>query len=163
MIDVDWPDNDFTDIDVFWMSEVDHPYSHTNPIDYGPHNLQIESNSKGMHRGSGIYGHETSTGTEHEFLTASSSPGVKQILLHSATHGVGTNDNPLSIDVGMVAPMDGGLGVEVHDWRNSNRSETIRIGSTMDVEIVDATGVGWSQPLHISGQTVGQDDPLEKM
>ena len=162
LIDVDWPDNDFTDIDVFWMSEVDHPYSHTNPIDYGPHNLQIESNSKGMHRGSGIYGHETSTGTEHEFLTASSSPGVKQILLHSATHGVGTNDNPLSIDVGMVAPMDGGLGVEVHDWRNSNRSETIRIGSTMDVEIVDATGVGWSQPLHISGQTVGQDDPGDK-
>ena len=50
LIDVDWPDNDFTDIDVFWMSEVDHPYSHTNPIDYGPHNLQIESNSKGMHR-----------------------------------------------------------------------------------------------------------------
>ena len=24
LIDVDWPDNDFTDIDVFWMSEVDH-------------------------------------------------------------------------------------------------------------------------------------------
>ena len=162
LIDVDWPDNEFTDVDVFWMSEEDHPYSFTNPLDYGPHNLQIESNSRGMHRGSGIYGHETSTDESHEFLTASSSPGVKQVLLHSATHGVGTNDNPLSIDVGMLAPMDGGLGVEVYDWRTSNRSETIRIGSTMDVDITDATGVGWSQPQHLSGQSVGQDTPGDK-
>ena len=159
LIDVDWDDNIYTDIDVHWMSETSHPYSLSDPIAYGSRTMRMESNSANKHTGSGIYTYETNTGSSHEFLTASSTPGIKQVMLHSAMHGVGTNDNPISIDVGIIAPLDGGFGCTIEDWRYANRNESVRLGSTMDIDIVSAEAVGWSQPTLLSGQTVSQDNP----
>ena len=159
LIDVDWDDNIYTDIDVHWMSETLHPYSLSNPQAYGSRTMRMESSSANKHSGSGIYTFETNTGSSHEFLTADSTPGVKQVMLHSAMHGVGTNDNPVSIDVGVIAPLDGGFGCTVEDWIFGDRNESVRLGSTMDIEIITAEAVGWSQPTLLSGQTVAQDNP----
>ena len=159
LIDVDWDDNIYTDVDVHWMSETYHPYGVFDPIAYGSRTMKLESSSANKHAGSGIYTYETNTGESNEFLTASSSPGVKHVMLHSAIHGVPTNDNPLTIDVGIIAPLDGGLGCSVDDWRYGDRNESVRIGSTMDLDIVSANAVGWSQPTLLSGQTVSQDTP----
>ena len=157
LIDVDWDDNIYTDIDVHWMSETFHPYSFTNPQAYGSRTMRMESSSTNKHSGSGIYTYETNTGSSNEFLTASSSQGIKQVMLHSAMHGVGTNDNPISIDVGIIAPLDGGFGCTIEDWRYADRNESVRLGSTMDIDIISAEAVGWSQPTLLSGQTVSQD------
>ena len=162
LIDVDWDDNIYTDVDVHWMSETAHPYEVYDPVAYGSRTMKMESSSANKHSGNGIYTYETTTGDSHEFLTASSTPGVKHVMLHSAMHGVGTNDNPLTIDVGIIAPLDGGLGCTVEDWRFGNRNESVRIGSTMDLDIISAEAVGWSQPTLLSGQTVSQDTPDDR-
>ena len=90
VIDVDWPDNNLTDVDVHWMSEYGHPYFLEDPVAYGQYNLIPEVSSKNMDSGSGKYAWETSTGNSHEVLVAEATPGMKQMMLHSASHGVNT-------------------------------------------------------------------------
>ena len=36
ILDVDWLDNPFTDIDVLWLTEKPHEYSSEDPQSYGP-------------------------------------------------------------------------------------------------------------------------------
>ena len=75
-----------TDVDVHWMSEYGHPYFLEDPVAYGQYNLIPEVSSKNMDSGSGKYAWETSTGNSHEVLVAEATPGMKQMMLHSASH-----------------------------------------------------------------------------
>ena len=47
------------------------------------------------------------------------SPGVHQMALHTAHHGVTTNDNPLNVSVGYAAEQSGFHKV-VTDWSEAN-------------------------------------------
>jgi len=158
LVDVDWPDNNWTDIDVHWMSEQPHGYYHLDPLSYGPLTLTMETGSTNKDRGSGIYAWETSTGSSHEFLTASATPGLKQMMLHSVMHGVNTNEAPINISVGYIAPVGGGLEKRVSDWSMAAGNETIRLVSTMDVPPTQVTAHGWAQPILMPSETASQDD-----
>ena len=52
IIDVDWDDNPFTDIDVLWMSQTPHGYLDEDTSAYG-NSTFIEERSINNHRGSG--------------------------------------------------------------------------------------------------------------
>ena len=159
VIDVDWPNNSYTDVDVHWMSERDHPFQLDDPAAYGPVNLEPEVSSRNMDTGSGIYDWETSTGSSHEVLVAEATPGLKQMMLHSARHGVNTNDNPLNISVGYVASIDGTLSRVVSDWNNATGQEVVTFGSTMELDIASVAGYGWTQPTIMPTETALQDTP----
>jgi len=157
IIDVDWANNTYTDVDVHWMSEIAHPFYADDPAAYGPRSVAIETGSTNKDRGSGIYGWETSTGSSHEMIIADDSPGTKQMLLHSAMHGVNTNDNPLNITVGYVAPLGAGLSTVVSDWSMADGNASYHIGSTLPLDVVGMTAHGFTQPEYLASEVAYQD------
>jgi subtilisin family serine protease len=157
IIDVDWPDNNLTDIDLHWMSENGHPYFLDDPAAYGPINLIPEVSSRNMHVGSGKYAWETSTGSSHEVLVAEPTPGLKQLMMHSAMHGVNTNDNPLNISVGYVTTLNGSLTKVVDDWADAAGQETLTFGATLPLNVSSVEGFGWTQPILLPTETATQD------
>ena len=159
IVDVDWPDNNLTDVDVHWMSESGHPYYLDDPVSYGQYNLVPEISSTNMDSGSGKYGWETSTGGSNEVLVAEATPGIKQMMLHSAMHGVNTNDNPLNISVGLVNAINGSLQQNIFDWENAEGSDIVTIGATLPLNVSSVEGFGWTQPLLLPSQTATQDVP----
>jgi subtilisin family serine protease len=161
LVDVDWGNNSYTDVDIHWMSEQPHGYNLEDPAAYGPYTFGMETGSTNKDRGSGIYGYETSTGSSHEFLVAEATPGLKQMMLHSAMHGVSTNDNPLNISVGYIAPVGGGLSKRVTDWSNAAGNESVQLVSTMAVEIAAVDAYGWSEPILLPSEIITQDVPSE--
>ena len=64
------------------------------------------------------------------------------MLLHSAMHGVNTNDKPLNISVGYITPLDSGLTTTLADWTQQSGVSTHRIGSTMELDIDSITANG---------------------
>jgi len=161
LVDVDWPDNPFTDVDIHWMSESDHPFYVDDPAAYGPRTVVLETGSVGQHQGSGKYAHYTNGGGSREIIIADDSPGTKQMLLHSAMHGVNTNDNPLNISVGYITPLDSGLTTTLADWTQQSGVSTHRIGSTMELDIDSITANGFTIPQYLSSETAYQDDPAD--
>ncbi|MEE2759106.1 MAG: S8 family serine peptidase [Candidatus Thermoplasmatota archaeon] len=159
MIDVDWPDNPYTDVDIHWMSEADHPFYIDNPLAYGPRTVVMETGSVGQHQGGGKYGHYTNGGGSREIIIADDTPGTKQMMLHSAMHGVNTNDNPLNISVGYITPLGSGFTTTLTDWAQNSGVSAHRIGSTMDLDIAGISGTGFTIPQYLSSETVYQDDP----
>ena len=159
LIDVDWPDNPFTDVDVHWMSEADHPFFLDDPAAYGPRTVVMETGSVGQHQGGGKYAHYTNGGGSREIIIADDSPGTKQMMLHSAMHGVNTNDNPLNISVGYITPIDSGLSTTLSDWAQVSGTSSHRIGSTVDLEIDSIDAHGFTIPQYMSREVVFQDDP----
>ncbi|MBT4060207.1 MAG: S8 family serine peptidase [Euryarchaeota archaeon] len=159
VIDVDWPDNSYTDVDVIWMSESRHPYYLDDPNAYGQYNLVPEISSQNEDIGSGKYRWQTSTGGSHEVLVADATSGMKQMMLHSIRHGVNTNDNPLNISVGYVNAVNGSLTKVVDDWANGDGNEIITIGATLDLNVSSVEGFGWTQPVLLPSETATQDTP----
>ena len=159
VMDVDWPDNQYTDVDVFWMSETGHPYYSEDPTAYGQYNLVPEVSSKSEDLGNGKYRWQTSTGGSHEVLIAEATPGIKQMMLHSVRHGVNTNDNPVNISVGLVDAIDGSLTRVVRDWADGEGDEVITIGSTLPIDVSSIEGFGWTQPVLLPSETATQDTP----
>ena len=157
IVDVDWDDNIYTDIDAFWLSQTPHPYYQDAPDAYGPSGMAIESGSVNKHRGSGIWGHQTSTGSSHEMLTANPSSGLKQLILHSTTHGVSTNDNPINVSIGFAAAIAGNLTYTTDDWRQNNISDSLVFASTIDISASDMDAWGWTQPMYWPNETAYQD------
>lgn len=157
IVDVDWDDNAYTDIDAFWLSKTQHPYYLDDPTAYGQWGMAIEEASANKHRGSGIWGHETNTGSSNEMLTPIPSPGLKQLILHSTTHGVSTNDNPINVSIGFAAAIAGNLTYSTNDWRQNNISDTLVIGSTVDIPASDVNAWGWTQPMYWPNETAQQD------
>ena len=161
LVDVDWPDNPYTDVDVHWMSEADHPFYLDDPTAYGPRTVVMETGSVGQHQGGGKYAHYTNGGGSREIIIADDSPGTKQMLLHSAMHGVNTNDNPLNISVGYITPLDSGLTTTLSDWTQQSGVSTHRIGSTMGLDIDSIAANGFTIPQYLSSETAYQDDPAD--
>lgn len=161
IVDVDWPDNPYTDVDVHWMSEADHPFYLDDPAAYGPRTVVMETGSVGQHQGNGKYAYYTNGGGSREIIVADDSPGTKQMLLHSAMHGVNTNDNPLNISVGYITPLDAGLSTTLLDWTHLSGITSHRIGSTIDLDVDSIEAHGFTIPQYFSSETVYQDDPSD--
>jgi len=161
LVDIDWPDNPFTDVDVHWMSEADHPFFVDDPAAYGPRTVVMETGSVGQHQGSGKYAHYTNGGGSREIIVADDTPGTKQMLLHSAMHGVNTNDNPLNISVGYISPLDAGLSTTLNDWSQMNGVSSHRIGSTVPIDVSSINAHGFTIPQYLSSETAYQDDPSD--
>jgi len=159
IVDVDWPDNGYTDIDAHWLSRIPHPYYQDDPLAYGQWGMAAESSSIGKHRGSGIWERQTATGSDRELLTAEATPGLKQLILHSTMHGVNTNDNPVNVSVGYAATISGNLSHLTDDWTQTNISDSLILGSTVDITPADISGWGWTQPQFFPGEMASQDDP----
>ena len=161
LVDVDWPNNPYTDVDIHWMSEADHPFYLDAPSAYGPRTVMMETGSVGQHQGNGKYAHYTNGGGSREIIIAEDSPGTKQMLLHSAMHGVNTNDNPLNISVGYITPLDSGLTTTLADWTQQTGVSAHRIGSTMDLDIDSIAASGFTIPQYLSSETAYQDDAAD--
>jgi len=156
IVDIDWPDNGYTDIDAHILSRTQHPYAGTSP-DYPDWVLHVEESSTNKHQGSGIWARETNTGGDREILVGEASAGIKQVLLHSTMHGVLTNDNPVNITVGHVTSLTGNDSWIISNWSQGAINESIVIGSTLDVDVDDVRGYGWSRATHLLNQTASQD------
>ena len=163
IIDVDWDDNPFTDIDVLWMSQTPHGYFDEDTSAYGNSTFYIEERSINNHRGSGRHDWGTYTGESREVFAVPVSPGVHQMALHTAHHGVTTNDNPLNISVGYVAAEQSGFHKVVTDWSEANGTEQIHVVSTVPIPLESIESFGWTQPLYFDNETAYQDSSGDKM
>jgi len=159
LIDVDWNDNVWTDIDAHLLSEQAHPYFNEDPLAYGPVHFSVESGSENNYQGSGKWGWNTYTGESHELLQAKPSTGVKQLLLHSTFHGVGTNDNPVNVTVSYVDSLGAPLQRVVDDWSNGGFNQPIQIGSTHSLNVEEVRAIGWIKPLSLQNESATQDTP----
>ena len=156
VVDIDWPDNGYTDIDVHILSRTEHPYAGLSP-DYPDWVLHVEESSTNKHQGSGIWARETNTGGDREILVADASEGIKQVLLHSTMHGVLTNDNPVNITIGHITSLSGNDSWIISNWSQGVINESVVIGSTLDLDVDDVRGYGWSRATHLINQSVSQD------
>ena len=163
ILDVDWDDNPFTDIDILWLSETPHEYSDDDPDAYGPSTFFIEERSVNNHATSGQHNWGTYTGASRETFTVPASPGVHQMVLHTALHGVGTNDNPLNISVGYISAESSGFSRTVSDWSESEDNESALVVSTMPLPVETVTAQGWVRPISLDNQSAFQDEPNDKM
>ncbi len=156
IIDVDWPDNGFSDIDAHWLSRTTHPYASESP-DYGQWGMMVERSSENGHRGSGIWDRITSTGDDREILVAPASPGLKQLLLHSTMHGVNTNDNPVNVSVGYAGVIEGSLSHTISNWSNGNFNSSLVIASNVEIGVDEVDSFGWSRPIWHPNEVASQD------
>ncbi len=163
ILDVDWDDNPYTDIDVLWLTEVAHGYAEDAPDAYGSSTFHIEERSMNNHATSGQHNWGTYTGTSRETFVVPPTPGTHQMVLHTALHGVPTNDNPLNITVGYLAAESSGFRRTVMDWSEGNGTDTARIVSTIPLPVSSIGGYGWTQPIHLDNQTAYQDVSSDKM
>jgi len=159
LIDVDWDDNIWTDVDAHLLSEQAHPYFIEDPLAYGPVHFSVESGSVNDYQGSGKWNWNTYTGESRELLQAEASSGIKQLLLHSTFHGVGTNENPVNITFSYVDSLGAPLQRVVDDWDLGGFKEQIQIGSTHTLGVQEVRAVGWIKPLNLLNETVTQDTP----
>ncbi len=159
LIDVDWNDNIWTDIDAHLLSEQAHPYFSEDPLAYGPVHFSVESGSVNDYQGSGKWKWNTYTGGSHELLQADATGGIKQLLLHSTFHGVGTNDNPVNVTISYVDSLGAPLQRVVDDWNYGEFSQPIQIGSTHALEVQEVRAIGWIQPLNLLNESATQDSP----
>ena len=162
IIDVDWGDNPYTDIDVMWLSETQHGYSTEDSTPYGNSTFYIEKRSVNNYAGSGSHNWGTYTESSHEVLTVPVTPGVHQLALHTALHGVSSNDNPLNISVGYIAAEQSGFEKVVSDWDEGSGVEAVHLVSTVPLTVENVTSYGWSQPIFLPNETV-LDDGGNKM
>ena len=163
IIDVDWDDNPYTDIDVLWMSQKPHEYHDEDPEAYGDSTFYIEERSTNNHRGSGRHDWGTYTGESREVFAVPVSAGLHQMALHTALHGVSTNDNPLNISVGYVAAEQSGFHKVVTDWSKANGTEGIYVVSTVPIPLESVESFGWTQPIYFDNETAYQDTSNDKM
>jgi len=163
IVDVDWDDNPFTDIDVLWLSQTSHGYFEDDPLAYGSSTFFIEERSINNHRGSGRHDWGTYTGESREVFAVPVSPGIHQMALHTAHHGVTTNDNPLNISVGYVAAEQSGFHKVITDWSEGSGSENIHVVSTVPIPLESIQSFGWTQPIHFDNETAYQDTANDKM
>ncbi len=163
VLDVDWNDNPYTDIDVLWLTESPHGYAEDAPDAYGTSTFRIEGRSMNNHATSGQHNWGTYTGTSRETFVVPPTPGTHQMVLHTALHGVQTNDNPLNITVGYLAAEASGFQRTVTDWSEGGGNDTARIVSTIPLSVRSIEANGWSQPIHLENQTAYQDVSSDKM
>ena len=163
ILDVDWDDNPYTDIDVLWMTETPHGYYDDDPESYGPSTFFIEERSVNNHATSGQHNWGTYTGTSRETFAVPATPGIHQMILHTALHGVETNDNPLNISVGYISAESSGFTRTVTDWSESEGNDTALVVSTMPLSVQSVSSHGWVRPIYLDDQVAFQDDPGDKM
>ena len=163
ILDVDWDDNPYTDVDVLWLSEMPHGYSEDDPGAYGDSTFFIESRSTNNHAGSGSHNWGTYTGTSREMFAVPAEQGVHQMVLHTALHGVPTNDNALNISVGYIAAEESGFERVVTDWAEGSGVDAVHVVSTVPLSVDSVSAFGWSQPAHFDNETAFQDVSSDKM
>ena len=163
VIDVDWDDNPYTDIDVLWLSETPHGYSSENSTPYGNSTFFIEERSTNNYAGSGSHNWGTYTGGSREVFAVPVTPGVHQLALHTALHGVNSNDNPLNISVGYIAAEQSGFERVVTDWNEASGVDAVHLVSTVPLPIESVNSFGWSQPINLYNESVSQDTRGDKM
>lgn len=162
ILDVNWDDNPYTDIDVLWLSESSHGYAEEETDAYGNSTFFIESRSTNNHAGSGQHNWGTFTGTSREVFAVPASEGVHQMVLHTALHGVETNDNPLNISVGYVVAENSGLEKKVLDWSEGSGNDSLYLLSTMPLPVESVDAYGWNSVMNFVNETAS-DDGSNKM
>ena len=163
ILDVDWDDNPYTDIDILWLDETPHGYSSDDPDAYGDSTFGITSRSVNNHAGSGSHNWGTYTGTSREVFTVPALAGTHQMVLHTALHGVSTNDNALNISVGYVAAEEGGFSQSVGDWSEGDGVDAVHVVSTVPMDVESVSAYGWTQPIYFDNETAYQDVSNDKM
>ena len=163
ILDVDWDDNPYTDIDILWLDETPHGYSSDDPDAYGDSTFSITSRSVNNHAGSGSHNWGTYTGTSREVFTVPALAGTHQMVLHTALHGVSTNDNALNISVGYVAAEEGGFSQSVGDWSEGDGVDAVHVVSTVPMDVESVSAYGWTQPIYFDNETAYQDASNDKM
>ncbi len=163
ILDVNWDDNPYTDVDILWLDESPHGYSSDDPDAYGDSTFSITSRSVNNHAGSGKHNWGTYTGTSREVFTVPALTGTHQMVLHTALHGVSTNDNPLNISVGYVAAEADGFSQIVSDWSEGDGVDAVHVVSTVPMDVESVSAYGWTQPIHFDNETAYQDVSSDKM
>ena len=163
ILDVDWDDNPYTDVDILWLDETPHGYSADDPDSYGDSTFSITSRSANNHAGSGRHNWGTYTDTSREVFTVPALAGTHQMVLHTALHGVSTNDNALNISVGYVAAEADGFSQSVSDWSEGNGVDAVHVVSTVPMDVESVSAYGWTQPIYFDNETAYQDVSSDKM
>ena len=96
-------------------------------------------------------------------FTVPANQGVHQLVLHTALHGVPTNDNPLNVSVGYLAAEESGFQKLVTDWSEGSGVDAVHVVSTIPLNVESVSSYGWSQPAYFDNETAFQDVSGDKM
>jgi len=158
LVDVAWSTLP-TDIDAFIYGPELDAFSYNWPSIYGPYTLDFKGGSEKVYMGSGIYKFKTTTGGAEEVVSADAVPGLNLIALHNVLY----NDHfgePFTGKMGTftVAPIPVSITTST-----STGTQVMSAVSSLDLAGITAMAYGMSQPEHLTGQTIKQDDPANFM
>jgi subtilisin family serine protease len=148
-----------TDIDAFIYGPQSDVFSSIWPDYYGPYTLGFKGGSVNTLDGGGIFRFQTSTGGAEEVISGQAVPGLNMIALHNVLYN-DTSGEPFTGKVGTftVNPYP----VSISTSTNTG-TQAMSVVSTLDLIGLTAMAFGLSQPEHLTGQTIYQDNPANPM
>jgi len=148
-----------TDIDTWVYGPEEDVFSDTWPNRYGPYTLGYKGGSQKVYAGSGIYKFQTSTGGAEEVISADAVPGLNLIALHNVLYNDAFGEH-FSGKVGTftVTPIPVSITTST-----ITGTQVMSAVSSLDLAGITAMAYGMSQPQHLTGQTIYQDNPADFM
>jgi len=148
-----------TDIDTWIEGPTADVFSDTWPDRYGPYTLDFKGGSQKVYAGSGIYKFQTSTGGAEEVISADAVEGLNLIKLHNVLYNDAFGE-PFSGKVGTFTVTPYPVSITTSTSTGTQAMSTV---SSLDLAGVTAMAFGMSQPQHLTGQTIYQDNPANFM
>jgi len=148
-----------TDIDTWVYGPELDDFSYFWPDRYGPYTLDFKGGSQKIYAGSGIYKFQTSTGGAEEVISADAVPGLNLIALHNVLYNDAFGEH-FSGKVGTFTVTPYPVSITTS---TSTGTQVISAVSSLDLAGLTAMGYGMSQPEHLTGETIYQDNPADPM
>lgn len=170
LIDTQWENGPFTDIDTIVMGPTPDclsngvgcgfPFSGFpgDPGYYGPYTLDVIGRSPNTNAGAGVWIFNTSSGGPREIISAPYVPGLNLIALHNVNFQGAAISEGVTGKVGTISVNPSPINVIAKAGKGANKIK-VGINASLPLSglVVDAFGLG--APQTFPGQVVKQDDP----
>jgi hypothetical protein len=161
LVDVKWNTLP-TDIDAFIYGPEEDVFSTLWPDRYGPYTLGFKGGSVNTFSetaGGSVFKFQTSTGGAEEVISGDAVPGLNLIALHNVLYN-DTFGEPFTGKVGTFTVTPYPVSITTS---TSTGTQAMSVKSTLDLAGLSAMAFGVSQPEHLTGQTIYQDNPADPM
>jgi len=147
-----------TDIDTWVYGPEEDAFSDSWPSRYGPYTLGFKGGSEKANV-EGIFRFKTTTGGAEEVISADAVPGLNLIALHNGLYNDAFGE-PFSGKMGTFSVTPSTVSITTS---TSTGTQVMSAVSSLDLAGITAKAYGMSKPEHLTGQTIYQDNPADKM
>jgi len=158
LLDVGWTTLP-TDIDAFIFGPERDIFSEIWPNRYGPYTLDFKGGSVNTNMENGIFKFQTSTGGAREVIAADAVSGLNLLAIHNVLYNDAFGEY-FSAKLGTFTVSPYPISITTG---TSTGTQLVSVVSTLNLDGLAAMAFGVSQPEHLTGQTVYQDNPDDPM